>query len=121
MNWNWSEQPSRLDPEVARWLEDHAIAWRLWYGINSEGFPTHILWLQSGPYLAHVYIEAAVPIFFKDLIAAGPFASETELAQKYMELLLKHCGQNLTDVEASRSIGQQMLHHVARALAKDVR
>ncbi len=116
-----SEQPSQLDPEVARLLEHHAIAWRLWYGINSEGFPTHILWLQSGPYLAHVSIEGAVPIFLKDIIAAGPFASEAELAQKYLEILQNYCCGHLTDVEASRAIGQQVLHHVARALVKDVR
>ena len=126
-NFGWlSEQPSLLDPAVAKLLDDHSFRWRLWYGVDSEGLPTHILWLQSGPYLAEIYIFAAVPTFHKNLAAGDAFSSEAEQKKEYMEILQSKLKQGLTcddwlDLQSSQSLAQQVLNDVAQKLAERIK
>lgn len=124
--WEWlAEEPSLLNPTVVKLLERHAVAWRIWYGVDDEGFPTYDLWLQSGPYLASVYLSIAVPTFYEEFADAGPFPSEEEQAQKWGEILQNKLREGLTckdliDVERSRSLGQQVLYHVIQTLVEDL-
>jgi len=32
-------------------------SWHLWRGIDNEGMPAYFLWIQSGPYVAEVYLN----------------------------------------------------------------
>ena len=82
-------------------------------------------WLQSGPYLAEIYIFAAVPTFHKNLAAGDAFSSEAEQKKTYMEILHSKLKQGLTgddwlDLQSSQPLGQQVLNDVAQKLAERI-
>ncbi len=114
-----SEQPSALNPALADLLKAHSFNWRLWYGIDSEGFPTHILWLQSGPYIGEIYIFVAVPTFHKELALSGAHSEEqmrkfTEILQDKLEQGLSY--KDLIDIQSSQALGQEVLNDVVKKL-----
>jgi len=48
---------SLLDKSLVELLSGHS--WRIWQGIDDEGVPAYVLWIQFGSYVSEVHINAA--------------------------------------------------------------
>ncbi len=59
------DDASVLDDAVVELLEGRS--WRLWHGIDDEGVPAYVLWIQSGPYITEVHLNVLRESFGRQL------------------------------------------------------
>lgn len=115
---------SLLDERLARLLDTRSVTWRAWYWTDDVGLLNYGFILQTGSYVADIYIVTFSAIVAADL-PDDPSASHEERVRQYLEALTSRIDGGLTfkqlvDAESGHSFGQRLLNHViARLINED--